>query len=401
MAKNYIDNLAEEAAKGLREKAEQGMWPSFSPLGYRNITLPDGHRGIEPDPERAQLIAKLFDLYATGDYSLKEVARMVRQEGLRYRSSGDVVPTPSVHKMLRNRMYTGEFVWKGRLYRGKYQPLISRDLYERVQNVLDDRGARRPKKGRHKFAFSGLVRCGHCGCSMTGEIHKGRYVYYRCTGYKGRCPEKYAREEAIADQFATALESLRLGDEVTEFIVKALRESHQEEKQFHEEALTRLSAEHAQLQNRPDLRAKLQAYVRYFVDRPHASANQVLWVVPNEQREEQLARLLRDLAQHWFDQWDLERPHHHSVSDQRYLPSGGAGGGADSGLTPPDVRGQAGRQNQRVLLRAQGLRVAGRAGPDRGGNRAAPLGRPELRRYRRPAAQAGQQRPRRVRQSGK
>jgi site-specific DNA recombinase len=252
MAKNYIDNLAEEAAKGLREKAEQGMWPSFSPLGYRNVTLSDGHRGIEPDPERAQLIAKLFDLYATGDHSLKEVARMVRQAGLRYRSSGDVVPTPSVHKMLRNRMYTGEFVWNGRLYRGKYQPLISRDLYERVQNVLDDRGARRPKKRRHKFAFSGLLRCGHCGCSMTGEIHKGRYVYYRCTGYKGRCPEKYAREEAIADQFATALEGLRLGDEVTEFIVKALRESHQEEKRFHEEALTRLSAEHAQLQNRLD-----------------------------------------------------------------------------------------------------------------------------------------------------
>ena len=252
MAKNYIDNLAEEASKGLREKAEQGMWPSHSPLGYRNVALADGHRGIEPDPERALLIAQLFKLYASGDHSLKDVARMVRQAGLRYRNSGDVVPTPSVHKMLRNRMYTGEFMWKGRLYRGKYEPIISRDLFEQVQDVLNDRGARRPKRRRHRFAFTGILRCGHCGCSMTGEIHKGRYVYYRCTGYKGRCPEKYAREEAIAGQFLVLLKGLHLDADIKEFLTKALRQSHQDEKRFHEEALTRLSAEHAQLQNRLD-----------------------------------------------------------------------------------------------------------------------------------------------------
>jgi hypothetical protein len=87
---------------------------------------------------------------------------------------------------------------------------------------------------------------------MTGEIHKGRYIYYRCTDYRGRWPEKYAREEAIADRFAAALEGLRLGDEVTEVMVKALRDSHPAKKRFREEALTRLSAEHAQLQNRLD-----------------------------------------------------------------------------------------------------------------------------------------------------
>lgn len=252
MAKNYIDNLAEEASKGLREKAEQGMWPSHSPLGCRNVALDDGHRGIAPDSDRAPLIAQLFAWYATGDYSLKEVAGKVRQAGLRYRNSGDVVPTPSVHKILRNRMYTGEFMWKGRLYRGRYEPIISRELFEQVQEVLDDRGARRPKHRRHRFAFTGLVRCGHCGCSMTGEIHKGRYVYYRCTGHKSRCPEKYAREEAIASQFLELLKGLQVDSEVKEFLTNALRQSLQDEKKFHEEALSRFSAEHGQLQNRLD-----------------------------------------------------------------------------------------------------------------------------------------------------
>ena len=252
MAKNYIDNLAEEVSKGLREKAEQGMWPSYSPLGYRNVVGEDGRHGIEPDPERAPLVKQLFEWYATGQHSLKDIGRLSRQAGLGFRKSGTLIPATTVHKILRNRVYSGEFSWKGRRYPGSYQPLISKELYEQVQEVLDGRGARRPKRRRHRFAFSGLVRCGHCGCSMTGETHKGRYVYYRCTGYKGRCPEKYAREEAISGQFAELLRGLRLDADVKEFLTKALRQSHRDEKRFHDEALARLSAEHDQLQKRLD-----------------------------------------------------------------------------------------------------------------------------------------------------
>ena len=55
MAKNYIDNLSEEARKGMQEKAEQGMWPSFAPLGYSNVTRPDGKKIIVPDPDLAPI----------------------------------------------------------------------------------------------------------------------------------------------------------------------------------------------------------------------------------------------------------------------------------------------------------------------------------------------------------
>ena len=252
MAKNYIDNLAEEVSKGLREKAEQGMWPSFSPLGYRNVVTADGRHGIEPDPDRAPLIAKLFEWYATGDISLKETGRKARQAGLTFRKSGGLVITATVHKILRSRIYSGEFDWKGRVYRGTYQPLVSRDLWQRVQDVLDDRGARRPKRRRHLFTFSGLVTCGHCGCSMTGETHKGRYTYYRCTGYKGRCPEPYTREEVLEQQFAELLRGLAIDPEILELVTKALRNSHQDKRRFHDEAVARLQAEHGQVQNRLD-----------------------------------------------------------------------------------------------------------------------------------------------------
>jgi DNA invertase Pin-like site-specific DNA recombinase len=92
MAKNYIDNLSEEARKGMQEKAEQGIWPTKSPLGYRNVAGPDGKKIIATDPEVAPIVSKLFEWYATGQYALKEVARMARHTGFIYRRTGASVP---------------------------------------------------------------------------------------------------------------------------------------------------------------------------------------------------------------------------------------------------------------------------------------------------------------------
>jgi len=85
---------------------------------------------------------------------------------------------------------------------------------------------------------------------MVGETKKGRYVYYHCTGYRGKCPEPYAREEVIERQFAELLKGLRLEPDVLAWVTKALRESQRDEKRFHEQALARLQAEYAQLDKR-------------------------------------------------------------------------------------------------------------------------------------------------------
>src|SRR3979490_1405430 len=102
MAKNYIDNLSEEARKGMQEKAEQGIWPTVAPLGYRNVVGSGGKKIIEPDPDSAPLIAHLFEWYATGTLSLKEAAEKAKAAGLVYRKSGVPVPVSTVHTTLRN-----------------------------------------------------------------------------------------------------------------------------------------------------------------------------------------------------------------------------------------------------------------------------------------------------------
>ena len=250
MAKNYIDNLSEEAKKGMHEKAAQGFWPTKAPFGYLNVTGDNGKKIIEPENENASLIAQLFEWYASGRYSLKELGKKARAAGLVYRGTGKSVPTSTIHKVLRNRIYMGEFEWDGEVLQGSHQPLVTRELWEKVQDVMDGRRTAKTRRAKHHFAFSGLLHCGHCGCAIVGEIKKQRYVYYHCTGHRGKCGEPYVREEVLEDQFSELLDRLVFDEEILEWVRDALHSSHAQQLEEHEAAITRLQTEHARLQKR-------------------------------------------------------------------------------------------------------------------------------------------------------
>lgn len=211
MAKAYIDNLSEEARKGMREKAEQGIWPSFAPIGYVNVVEPSGRRVIATDPELGPLVTRLFDWFSTGSYSVKTLAAKAREAGLRYRKSGRPVGASTVHHMLRNRIYTGQFDWLDKTYDGIHEPLTSSALWDVVQDLLDERGHDRVHSRKEGFPFHGLVKCGHCGCSLVAEIKKGRYIYYHCSGYRGKCPEPFLRQEKLEERFIELLQCFRCG----------------------------------------------------------------------------------------------------------------------------------------------------------------------------------------------
>src|SRR5207302_981671 len=141
-----------------------------------------------------------------------------RQAGLNFRKSGRPIGTARAHKLLRERMYCGEFEWAGKLYRGTYPPIISRQLWDRVQEILDERHALRPKVRKHRYVFTGLVHCSRCGCALVGELKKRRYIYYRCTGNRGSCVERdaYVREEVLAEQFGSYLQDMAVEPRVLE-----------------------------------------------------------------------------------------------------------------------------------------------------------------------------------------
>jgi DNA invertase Pin-like site-specific DNA recombinase len=237
MAKNYVDNLSEETRKGMLEKAEQGMWPSFAPLGYLN-----SDRTIVPDPVLGPIVRQLFEWYATGEVSLAELTKKARAAGLFFRKSGATVPKSTIHKILHNRIYTGDFDFNGKLYRGKYEPIITRELYEQVQR----RPGRRQRQ-KHDFAFSGFITCGHCGCSLVGERKKGRYVYYHCAS---NCSRAYVREEVLEAKFGDVIRDLVFTDEMLEAASRAIGQSAASEQRQREQVLQRLRTEQTKLQRR-------------------------------------------------------------------------------------------------------------------------------------------------------
>lgn len=250
MAKNYIDNLSEEARKGMQEKAEQGIWPSSAPLGYLNVAGPHGKRVIEIDPVLGPIVSQMFGWYAAGDLSLLELADRAKAAGLVNRLSGGPIGRSAIAHILHNPIYMGEFVWTGHVYKGTHQPLVSHELWIRVQEMLESRNERRIRRSKHDFTFSGIIKCGHCGCAMVAELKKGRYVYYHCTGFKGKCNERYVREEVIAEELSLAMGRLRLGDRLLSWLTDALRIVTVDHTKEHAAAVARLQAEYDRIQGR-------------------------------------------------------------------------------------------------------------------------------------------------------
>jgi site-specific DNA recombinase len=248
MAKNFIDNLSEETKKGMLEKARSGIYPSFARIGYRNVDGPAGKRILAPDTETAPTIRDIYERFATGQYSFKELVATLGRDGVTFR--GRKISRSLVHQILRSRLYMGDFDWDGVTYQGTHEPLVTRECWERVQELLDKRAESKTRKVKHDFAFSGVVHCGHCGCLLVGELKKGRYVYYHCTGNRGKCPEPYTRQEVLTEEFMGILRNLIIPQSVLDWLVETAVDADRTEEAARERTLKRLWAEHERLNAR-------------------------------------------------------------------------------------------------------------------------------------------------------
>lgn len=240
MAKNYIDNLSEETVKGMTEKAHAGMYPSYAPVGYRNTADPTGRRIIVPDPDTAPAIQTLYERFATGRYSLRALVAELKAGGVTLR--GRRLCSSLVHQILRKRLYTGDFDWDGTTYAGSHEPLVTHERWQRVQELLDARAENKTRKVKHDFAFTGLVRCGHCGCMLVGELKKGRYIYYHCTGNRGKCPEPYTRQEVLTREFSGVLKQLVIPGPILAWLGDAVVSSDRTEQAARGQAIEKLQA---------------------------------------------------------------------------------------------------------------------------------------------------------------
>ncbi len=205
VAADYIRNLREETKKGFYGRLKQGLYPLPAPIGY----LDRGKGKLkEPDPITAPFIAKVFELYGTGRYSLHRLLAESKVMGLRNRY-GKPLTLTGLSTVLNNPFYMGlvRIRRTGELFSGNHQALIAKSLFDRVQSIL--RGKTVTRVVRHNFAFRKILRCGRCGYALIGELQKG-HVYYRCQTRK--CPTKTVREEIVEGAVAPKVAALKLDE---------------------------------------------------------------------------------------------------------------------------------------------------------------------------------------------
>ncbi len=243
-SKYYVDNLSENIKRGHRQKLRKGIWPGFAPLGYLN-----NHRTkeIDLDKEKAPFIKKAFELYATGEYTLKAIKQFLADSGITsYRKKP--LSVSCVQRMLKNHFYYGVFKFNNEIYQGSHEPIISKKLFDSAQQVMNNRGKKKRKR-KHEFAFSGFMKCGNCGCMITAEKQKG-HNYYRCTKKKQKCEEKYLREENLVEQMRDFIQKVSLPDRWAKNMLAELDKEKEQAKKDGENFVQNLQNQKAEVERK-------------------------------------------------------------------------------------------------------------------------------------------------------
>jgi len=237
IARFYTNNLSEEVKKGQKEKIAQCWCPTRPIVGYKTVGE-KGHKIHIIDEEKAPLVRKIFELYATGNYSMRLLAKEMAKRGLTNQPSGLPVSTSQIEQILKNPFYYGVMRVKGKLYPHKYEPLISLHLFNKVEQVIASYNKKNFKRTNKPYIFRGLITCKKCSCLISPEIKKGKYVYYHCTNYHGNCDNVvWIKEEEFLEQIKTVLQGLKLKPWQAEELKSELRAIHEAEKVYYEKNL--------------------------------------------------------------------------------------------------------------------------------------------------------------------
>ncbi len=243
VANQYIKDLSANTKRGLRTKIEMGQPPYYAPTGYVNDPITHNWK---PDQIRAPFIKQMFEWYDEGSDSTLQIVKKLGMAGFTTRY-GKPIGKSMVGRILRSPVYYGYFIAHGELKKGVYEPLISRELWQRVQDRLDGRVTYKDRTTKLVFKYRGFLFCGECGCSITAERQKG-HVYYRCTKARGFCSQGYVREEDLEVQLFDIFERIHLSNSDIKSIQGSLLDLYEKDREFQTQTVKNLRTELTKLE---------------------------------------------------------------------------------------------------------------------------------------------------------
>ncbi len=220
-AKLENDNRGINVKRGLRTRAEMGLWSGIAPLGYLTQGLMDKKCQLIVDPLRGPIVKKMFEKVAYEQWSGRKVYNWLRFELNFYTRGNKPLTLSGVYRILENPFYYGVFERpknSGNWYQGKHTPLITQELFEKTKAQLKrDQIVRETKE----FAFTKLFTCGYCGSGISAEekwkqLKDGganRYIYYSCSRARDRnCKNMYIREEDLILELLKILDKVNINE---------------------------------------------------------------------------------------------------------------------------------------------------------------------------------------------
>ena len=282
MANQFSLDLSINVKRGMATKAKQGGCNSRAPLGYLNDRL---NKTVIKDPDRFELVKKLWKTMLTGRYSLNTLRHLADDEwGLRTRQN-KMLSISTLYRLFTNPFYYGAVHSQGEIVKNGQQPaMITQTQFIKVGQILQRHGYQTNRTANYDFAYRGLLCCGTCGCSITAEkkikyfcpecrcpqsaksLHDcrkcgysftkrdirqaNRYTYYRCTKKRGKCPEKCLREDRLQDQLIDQLSGIEIDQVFANWIIDWMDYLDQSEQQDDKTVLESLSRQIKQLEGR-------------------------------------------------------------------------------------------------------------------------------------------------------
>ncbi|PIR87816.1 MAG: hypothetical protein COU10_02570 [Candidatus Harrisonbacteria bacterium CG10_big_fil_rev_8_21_14_0_10_45_28] len=256
-SKYYVDSLAENTKRGLRQKVRRGEYSSLAPIGYINDVRT---KTIIVDKKKSAIIRRAFELYAQNGSRLDDISTFLAQHNI-FSSGGKRIKRDRISFILSNPFYYGHFRYAGEIHEGKHQPVVSKKIFDKVQEILKQRG--KPQKAKNKpQPFCRLLSCATCNMMITGEykIKKQKngnvhnYTYYRCTKKRKdmKCHEPCIRQEELDKQLSSLLQKFSLGPdwaaELRTILAKDKKEAAQSSTAFVQESRERIKTISLKLQ---------------------------------------------------------------------------------------------------------------------------------------------------------
>jgi len=229
-SKYYVDSLSENVKRGLRQKVRNGIYPSLAPIGYINDVR---KKSVVVDRKRSVIVREAFELYAKGNSNLRDISNLLASQGIFSNGgrhlNGKLCEGNKPFKLdritfiLSNPFYYGHFRYGKEVYKGKHQPIITKNLFDQVQAILRKRSRPQYSPKNNPEALCGLVRCAHCGMGITAEYkikkqkngNEHHYTYYHCTKKNKtvKCSEPSIREEILDGQLSSLIEKFSLPED--------------------------------------------------------------------------------------------------------------------------------------------------------------------------------------------